>query len=151
MSASKKGRGTKDEKPILSEIRDMVGNDYMAYWILWKFAPDLLAEEIKSFDDLKNYYKAITKAKIGEHDCEKWMYYDKVQNAVKWLLKKQKGARMIELYNIWFEMAKKDSNALKEFIKLQDIFFQNDEMSEVESILRGASFKEEEEDYDMEI
>lgn len=151
MAVGGKTKGTKDEKSILTELREMTGNDYMAYWIAWKYAPNLLSQKFPTYNDLCEYYKTLGNKKMSEAECEKWLYYSKVQDAVKWLLKKQKGARMIELYNIWFEMAKVDSNALKEFIKLQDIFFQNDEMSEVESILRGASFKEEEEDYDMEI
>ena len=39
-------RGTKDERSVIPALRDMVGNDYMAFWIVWKYAPDL--SQIKS-------------------------------------------------------------------------------------------------------
>ena len=145
------GRGTKDEKSMFAELKERLGNDYMTYWVMWKYAPDLLPEKHKTFDDFKAHYKAIQNANVSERDCEKWLYYTKVQDTVKWLLKKQKGARMIELYNRWFEMAKVDANALKEFMKLQDEFFKNDELSELESILRNSDTTEEEEEYEMEI
>jgi len=147
-------RGTKDERSIIPALRDMVGNDYMAFWIAWKYAPDLLPEQCKTFQAFSDYYKCISNKKLTERDCEKFLYIDKVQNTIKWLLKKQKNARMIELYNTWFEAAKKDSNALKEFLKLQDEFFKDAQVSELESILRGVEIPDsddESDDYDMKI
>ena len=62
---------------------------------------------------------------------------------------------MIEQYNTWFEAAKKDSNALKEFLKLQDEFFKDAQVSELESILRGVEIPDSDEDdsdeYEMKI
>lgn len=147
-------RGTKDERSIIPALRDMVGNDYMAFWIAWKYAPDLLPEQCKTFQAFSDYYKCISNKKLTERDCEKFLYIDKVQNTIKWLLKKQKNARMIELYNTWFEAAKKDANALKEFLKLQDEFFKDAQVSELESILRGVEIPDsddESDDYDMKI
>lgn len=148
-------RGTKDERSIIPALRDMVGNDYMAFWIAWKYAPDLLPEQCKTFQAFSDYYKCISNKKLTERDCEKFLYIDKVQNTIKWLLKKQKNARMIELYNTWFEAAKKDANALKEFLKLQDEFFKDAQVSELESILRGVEIPDSDEDdsdeYEMKI
>lgn len=140
------GRGTKDERSVIPALREMVGNDYMAFWIAWKYAPDLLPDQCKTFADLSDYYKCISNKKLTERDCEKFLYIDKVQNAIKWLLKKQKNARMIELYNTWFQAAKNDSNALKEFLKLQDEFFKDAQVSELESILRGVDIPDSDED-----
>lgn len=148
-------RGTKDERSIIPALRDMVGNDYMAFWIAWKYAPDLLPEQCNTFEGFSEHYKCISNKKLTERDCEKFLYIDKVQNTIKWLLKKQKNARMIELYNTWFEAAKKDSNALKEFLKLQDEFFKDAQVSELESILRGVEIPDSDEDdsdeYEMKI
>lgn len=149
MNQKKVTRGSKDEKSILSELREKVGNDYMAYWITWKYAPDLLPTKIKTFEELSNQYQAISNKQLTERDCEKFLYYDKVQQAVKWLLNKQRGIRMIDLYNRWYEMAKSDSNALREFMKLQDEFFKNDELSELERILKTSVATEDEEEYKM--
>ena len=145
------GRGTKEERPVIVELKNRLGNDYMAYWIAWKYAPDLLPETYKTFNELREKYKAIDNKNLTERECEKYLYYEKVQNAIKWLLKKQRGARMIELYQRWFEMAKTDANALKEFMKLQDEFFKNDELSELESILKNSATTEDEEEYQMEL
>ena len=143
------GRGTKDEKGIVPALRQMLNSDYMAYWVVWKFAPDLLPEQFKTFDEFSTHYKAISNKGLTERDCEKFLYLDKVQHAIKWLLGKQKNARMIELYNTWYEAAKKDANALKEFIKLQDIFFQGEQENELEKILRNVNVDDDEDDYQM--
>lgn len=149
------GRGTKDEKSIVPALREMLNSDYMAFWVVWKYAPDLLPENFKNFEEFSAHYKAISNKGLTERDCEKFIYLDKVQNAVKWLLKKQKNARMIELYNTWYQAAKKDANALKEFLKLQDEFFKDAQVSELESILRGVEIPDSDEDdsdeYDMKI
>ena len=145
------GRGTKEEKSIFAELKQKIGNEHMAYWVVWKYAPDLLPQKFKTFDELKETYSALRNAKVSERDCDKFLYYQKVQDAVKWLLKKQKGARMIELYNLWFEAAKTDANALKEFMKLQDEFFKSDELSELQTILKNTTVDDEEEEYDMNI
>ena len=145
------GRGTKDEKSIFAELKERIGNEHTAYWVAWKYAPDLLPEKFKTFEELKERYSAVRNANLTERDCEKYLYYTKVQEAVKWLLKKQKGARMIELYNRWYEMAKTDANALKEFMKLQDEFFKDDELSELESILRNTATADDEDEYEMTI
>lgn len=134
-------RTAKEERSVLAELRDMVGNDYMPYWIAWKYAPEWLPKKFQTYEELVANYKTFSTKKLTERDCEKFLYYDKVQNAVKWVLKKQKGVRMIELYNIWYNAAKTDANALKEFMKLQDEFFKNDEMSELESILKTSAIE----------
>ncbi|MBR4589128.1 MAG: hypothetical protein IKO36_00575 [Bacteroidaceae bacterium] len=144
-------RGTKDERSILAELKEKIGNEHMPYWILWKYAPELLPESYPTYDDLKKAYTALGNKKLTERDCDKFLYYQKVQDAVKWLLKKQRGARMIELYNCWYERAKSDSNALKEFLKLQEEFFKNDELSELENILRNSATSDDEEEYEMNI
>lgn len=146
-----KGRGTNDEKSVLAELKNKVGSDHIAYWIAWKYAPDVLPETFPTFDALCKYYKTLGNTKLTERECKKFLYYGKVQNAIKWLLEKQKGARMIELYNIWFERAKQDPNALKEFMKLQDEFFKSNQLSELESILKQSATADEEEEYDMDI
>ena len=136
------GRGTKDEKSIVPALREMLNSDYMAFWVVWKYAPDLLPENFKNFDEFSQHYKAISNKGLTERDCEKFIYLDKVQNAVKWLLKKQKNARMIELYNTWYQAAKKDANALKEFLKLQDEFFKDAQVSEFAHLSEVAFMNE---------
>ena len=143
------GRGTKEEKGIVPALREMLNSDYMAFWVVWKYAPDLLPEKFNNFDEFSQHYKAISNKGLTERDCEKFLYIDKVQRAIKWLMGKQKNARMIELYNTWYEAAKKDANALKEFIKLQDIFFQGEQENELEKILRNVNVDDDEDDYQM--
>lgn len=136
----RKNNGIQDEKSLLSEIRDRLGSDYMAYWVVWKYAPDILPTQCKTFQELSDHYKAISKQQLTERECKRFLYYEKVQEVVKYLLKRQRGVRMIELYEIYYEAAKSDPTALKEFLKLQDIFFKGSEESELESILRAQTF-----------
>ena len=44
------GRGTKDEKSIFAELKERIGNEHTAYWVEWKYAPDLLPEKFKTFE-----------------------------------------------------------------------------------------------------
>ena len=48
------GRGTKDEKSVLTELRERIGSDHMAYWVAWKYAPDLLPKKYATFNELKD-------------------------------------------------------------------------------------------------
>lgn len=138
------------EKSVLAQLKDMVKTDTKVYWILWKFAPDLLPTPCKTFADLQSNYVAFKN--LSEDICNRYIYLESVQAAVKWLLKRMDGARMIELYNIYFERAKSDVQAFKALIDFKKEFFQDEESSELLQILNGANIStdtEEEEDFSM--
>ncbi len=140
------------EKTVLATLKEMVHTDTKVYWIVWKYAPDLLPTPCKTFEDLQENYVAFRK--LTEDICNRYIYVESVQSAIRWLLKRMDGARMIELYNIYFERAKSDVQAFKALIDFKKEFFQDEESSELMQILSGANVStntdDEDEDFTME-
>ena len=131
------GKHCSQEQSIISHLKEMVKTDAKVYYILWKYAPNLLPNrDIKTFDDLKTNYETFT-AGMTEQSCNNWLFEQNVQTAVKWLLKRLHQEKLIELYNIYFENAKKDTNAFKAFTDFSDKFFAEEKDSELLSILQG--------------
>lgn len=139
------------EKTVLATLKEMVHTDTKVYWIVWKYAPDLLPTPCKTFEDLQENYVAFRK--LTEDICNRYIYVESVQSAIRWLLKRMDGARMIELYNIYFERAKSDVQAFKALIDFKKEFFQDEESSELMQILSGANVStntdDEDEDFTM--
>ncbi len=124
------------EKSIMAQLKDMVRTDTKVYWILWKFAPDLLPTASETFEDLQRTYAAFRN--LSEDLCNRYIYLESVQTAVRWLLRRMDGARMIELYNIYFDRAKSDVQAFRALIDFKKEFFRDEEDSELLQILSGV-------------
>ena len=80
--------GVKQEQSVISVLKDMVKSDVKIYYILFKYAPELLTKNtektpIKTWEDLKNSYKCYEKFQ-SEEACRNYMYEENVQKAVKW-------------------------------------------------------------------
>ncbi|MDD4068641.1 MAG: hypothetical protein PHV65_07150 [Bacteroidales bacterium] len=135
------GKSTSQEESILKHLVKMVKTQTKAYYILWKYAPELLTAKFKTFDDLKNNYKVFT-AGITEKTAENWLMEENVQTAVKWLLKREHQKKMIELYNIYFDRAKSDTNAFKAFVDFSNQFFADDRKNGILEIAQGLSDKD---------
>ena len=131
------GKSTSKEQSIQSKLFSLVSTYPKVYFIMWKYAPQLLPNpNIKTFEDLKNNYKSFTDG-MTEQSCNNWLMEENVQTAVKWLLKREHQAKMIELYNIYYNKAKEDTNAFKAFIDFSDKFFVEEKDSELLGILNG--------------
>lgn len=131
------GKSVQQEQSIGSHLKEMVKTDAKVYFIIWKYAPKLLLkQDIKTFDDLKQTYKTFTEG-MTEDSCNNWLYEQNVQTAVKWLLKRIHQEKLIELYNLYFDRAKEDTNAFKAFTEFADKFFAEEKDSELLSILQG--------------
>ncbi|MCI1951216.1 MAG: hypothetical protein LKJ50_00525 [Clostridiales bacterium] len=139
------GKSTSQEESILMHLKNMVKTDTKVYYILWKYAPELLPQQFKTFDDLENNYKCFTKGVI-EKTAENWLMEENVQTAVKWLLQREHQKKMIELYNIYFDKAKSDTNAFKAFVDFSNQFFADDKKNGILEIVQGLSDKDLEED-----
>ncbi|SDN46863.1 hypothetical protein [Acetanaerobacterium elongatum] len=138
------GKSTSQEQSIIQKLKSLVRTDAKVYYILWKYAPHLLTDKVlKSFDDLKNYYKTFTTG-MTETSCTNWLFEENVQSAVKWLLKRQHQEKMIQLYELYFEKAKEDTNAFKAFTEFSEKFFATEKESELLSILHGVDVEDEE-------
>lgn len=144
--AARKGTGksVSQEQSILQRIKEMVRTDAKVYFILWKYAPQLLPDgsELKTFNDLKNHYKTFTDG-MTESTCNNWLTEQNVQTAVKWLLKRLHQQKMIELYNLYFVKAKEDTNAFKAFTDFSEKFFAQEKESELLSILQNADVEDD--------
>ena len=68
------------EKNMLSAIKDITKADSETYWILWKYAPDLLTEKIDTFEELKSKYAVF--ADKTEEACNKYIYKEDVQSGM---------------------------------------------------------------------
>lgn len=114
--------------------------DYKAYFLWWKYAPELLPRGIKTFKDLQNRYQKFPN--VTEQEAELWLYEKPVQDSLKELLKSQHTKKMMELYNIYFEKAKTDVQAFKAFIDFSNAFFADEKDSELEMLLKGIKIKD---------
>ena len=130
------GKSTSQEESVLLHLISLVHTQTKAYYILWKYAPELLPAKFKTFDDLKNNYKVFT-AGVTEKTAENWLMEENVQTAVKWLLKREHQKKLIELYNIYYDRAKTDTNAFKAFIDFSNQFFNDDKKSDVLDIIQN--------------
>ncbi|MBP3630016.1 MAG: hypothetical protein J6J23_00860 [Clostridia bacterium] len=128
------------EKSIIRTLKQMLNNDAIMYYILWKYAPDAIPEEdnIKTYSDLCNKYKALQGR--TEQSVEKSLYKEEVQAAIKVLLKRLDGKRDIELLNKYYDLAMSgDVQALKAYMEFKTKFFKDSEDGELKAILNGAS------------
>jgi len=131
------GKSTSQEQSIMSKLKSLVKTDAKVYFIMWKYAPQLLPNpNLKTFDDLKSNYKTFTDG-MTESTCSNWLMEENVQTAVKWLLKREHQAKLIELYNTYYIRAKEDTNAFKAFTDFSDKFFAEEKGSELLGILNG--------------
>lgn len=139
-----KGKSVSQETSVLQRLKEMVRTDAKVYYILWKYAPQVLtdADKMKTFADLKSSHKCFTKG-MTEKNCENWLTEQNVQSAIKWLLKRLHQQKMIELYNLYFERAKTDTNAFKAFIDFSDKFFATEKESELLSMLQNIDVEDE--------
>jgi Protein of unknown function (DUF1474). len=133
------GKSSSNETSVLHKLKEMVKTDAKVYYIMWKYSPHLLTDgdKIKTFEDLKKSHKCFTEG-MDEQNCENWLTEQNVQTAVKWLLKRLHQQKMIELYNIYFENAKKDVAAFKAFTDFSEKFFATEKESELLSMLQNA-------------
>ena len=136
------GKSVSQENSIYSKLKEIIKTDTKVYYVMWKYAPQLFPNEFKTFNDLKSNYKVFTDG-VTEHTAENWLSEQNVQTAIKWLLKRLHQQKMIELYNIYFEMAKKDVAAFKAFTDFSEKFFANEKESELLSMLGKIDIEEE--------
>lgn len=128
------------EKALLPALKDITHSDSEAYFIIWKYAPELLPNEenIKTFADLKKNYKCFEER--TEQGLEKALFKEDVQAGVRYLLKRLDGKRDIDLLNKYYALAMGgDVQALKAYMDFKKNFFADNEADELKDILNGAN------------
>lgn len=113
------------------------GSEPMAYWIIWKYAPDQLSEPCKDFAELREKHNCFDR--ITEEYANKYIYSDRAQAGAKYLLRRLDAKRDIDLYNRYYELAMGgDVQALKAYMDFKKNFFGKGENDELQAILAGA-------------
>lgn len=142
-------RGTSQEKSILMSLKDMVKTDGKVYYILWKYAPDLIPKNtlehpIKTFEDLTAAYECI---KPDQRICENYLMEENVQKAVKWLRSRQHTQKMFELYDKFCEKATNgDVQAFKAVLEFGDKYFSDTKEAELLKVLHNANLSRDDEE-----
>jgi len=132
------------EKSIFAALKKITKTDCEAYFILWKYAPELLPnyENIHSFEDLTNTYKQFMGRTL--QSCEKMLFKEDVQAGIKYLLKRLDGKRDVELLNKYYDLAiGGDVQALKAYMDFKKKFFTSRDDDELKSILNGVDVSSE--------
>ncbi len=137
------------EKALLPALKDITHSDSEAYFIIWKYAPQLLPNEenIKTFADLKKNYKCFEDR--TEQGFEKSLFKEDVQIGIRYLLKRLDGKRDIDLLNKYYALAMAgDVQALKAYVDFKKSFFADNEADELKDILKGANVNVSDDDID---
>lgn len=141
------------EKALLPALKDITHSDTEAYFIIWKYAPQLLPndENIKTFNDLTKVYKCFEGR--SEQGLEKALFKEDVQAGIKYLLKRLDGKRDVDLLNKYYELAMSgDVQALKAYLLYKKAFFADDETNELKAILSDARIStDDSDDFDMDM
>ena len=140
------------EKTILSALKDITHSDAEAYFIIWKYAPQLLpSDSVKTYEDLKNTYKQFENR--TEQSFEKALFKEDVQAGVRYLLKRLDSKRDTDLLNKYYELAMGgDVQALKAYMDFKKTFFADNETDELKAILSGVNVGgDDDDDFDMKL
>lgn len=127
---------------IKQQMKELIP-EYKALYLYFLYSPELLPDKsIKTYENLKSKYQMFPKT-VTEKDAQLWLYEEPVQNALKVLLRAKHNQKMVELYNIYFEKAKKDVQAFRAFVDFSKTFFKGNEESELQKILNGIDLTNE--------
>lgn len=147
------------DKTVFAAIKEMVHSDKEAYYIIWKYAPELLPNiegdkmKIATFKDLQAQYKAL--ADRSEQTLAKCLYNPDVQQATRYLLKRLDGKRDIDLLNKYYELAMQgDTQCFSTYLKFKKEFFADEATNELKNIIASAPTKmdySDIEDMEMEV
>lgn len=125
------------EKTLVKKLEDIT-TDKKARWILWKYG---VMYKGLSFEEISKKFLG----GIDEDIANEYLYEEEVQKAIKVLLKILHNQKMIELYNIYFERAKDDTQAFKAFIDFSGTFFADEAESELTAILNNIDLGDNDE------
>lgn len=132
------GRTMQGELSIYNSLKQMINTDTKVYYLMFKYCPEFLqkidGKQIKTFKELTQRYAVFTE-RITEEVCEKYLMEERVQNAVRWLLKRLHQKKLIELYEIYFEKAKNDVQAFRAFNDFSKEFFKESKQSDLSRLL----------------
>lgn len=132
------GRTMQKELSIYNTLKQMINTDTKVYYIMFKYCPEFLQKKdghvIKTFEELKSVY-AVFNDRHTEEVCEKYLMEERIQTAIRWLLKRLHQKKLVELYEIYFEKAKNDVQAFRAFQEFSKEFFKDSKQSDLSRLL----------------
>ena len=132
--------------------------DYKAIFLLFRYTPYLLGlgnhngkakTEIKTFEDLRNYYKCVKPYMTEGFMNALYITDERFKQAEKYLIEKLHQQKQIELYNKLYEQAAEgDVKSIKEFTDFSKSFFKEKDSAEdeVAAFLKGIKIPDGEVD-----
>lgn len=133
-------KGTKDTSGLVTKIKEMTGCDHLAYYIVWKYAPQLLTKQnLNTFDDLALAYACFNNR--NQAGLEAKLTEPTQQDAIKYLLERLHKTKLFELYDLYYNRAKEDTQAFRAFLDFSKDFF-GAEQNELIDILKGAELED---------
>lgn len=117
------------DETLVKKIKNMVTEPKQKY-IFWKLG--LINNQ--DWDTLSERY---LNGKSLEWCDSEYKTEEDVQKAMRFAMKVLHEAKMIELYNIYFERAKEDVQSFKAFIDFSEKFFAEESESELMQLLNG--------------
>lgn len=133
-------KGLGDTSGIVTKIKEMTGADHLAYYIVWKYAPQLLTkQDLNTFNDLAGAYACFKNR--NQAGLEAKLTEPTQQDAIKYLLERLHKTKLFELYNLYYQRAKEDTNAFRAFLEFSKDFF-GAEQNELIDILKGVDIND---------
>ena len=133
--------------------------DFKIIFLMFRYTPHLLGfgnggskakSEIKTFEDLRDYYKCIKPSMNEEYMNALFFTDEKFKKAEKYLIEKLHQQKQIELYNILYEAARAgDVKSIKEFTDFSKSFFKEKDTAaedEVAAFLKGIKIPDGEDE-----
>lgn len=94
-------------------------------------------------------WESISKSYFNGYELDyvknKNLHLEEVANAHKYLLSVTHKQRLIELYNIYFDRAKDDTNAFNAFVKFSETFFKDEQELGLTALLNNIDIGEDDE------
>lgn len=129
-----------DTSGLVHKIKEMTGCDHLAYYIIWKYAPQLLTkQDLNTFNDLAGAYACFKNR--NQSGLEAKLTEPTQQDAIKYLLERLHKTKLFELYNLYYKRAQEDTNAFRAFLEFSKDFF-GAEQNELIDILKGVDIED---------
>ncbi len=133
---------------IINKLKESCScSDAQAYFIVWKYAPELLARQnLNTFQELADSYACFKKGNTEAY-CNNWLIVDdEVRKGVMWLKGRLHQYKMLELYDQFYEEARGgEVAAFNSLIKNGAQFFKdgNSEQDDIIAFLRGVKLPDD--------
>lgn len=129
------------EESVYNQLCNLT-TEAKAKLLMYKYG--IKAKEEVTIDSIKKHFSSIKFTDVEEL-YKKYSTEQDYQKAEKLILKLLHGQRLIELYNIYFDRAKTDTQAFKQFTDFSEKFFADEKESGLMALLNGIELGDDDE------